>query len=190
MYRSLPDLSELKKMRVKLGVSQRKLASHLGVNQSTITKVEKGKIRPSYDLVSRIFDFLGDLNDSSMGLIEDIQVSPVICVNRGDKLRRAISIMQEYGFKQLPVKEGDLVVGSISERSVSRQILKVKNPSELLRKPVSRFLEHPFPLVPDSTPVSWVIPLLQNFQAVLTTKHGRVFGIVTNADLIKIISSR
>src|SRR5438132_41025 len=128
--------------------------------------------------------------DSSIGRIGGIQVTPVTGVNKSEQLRRALSMMQSRGFKQLPVKDGELVVGSISERSVSRQIVKVKDPTQLLNKPVSEFMEDPFPMVPESTPISWVTSLLQHSQAVLTTRKGRVFGIVTNADLIKVISTR
>ncbi len=185
----LPDLSEMRKKRVKLGINQRELGLHVGVNQSTITKIENGKIRPSYELVYSIFRFLESFEDSSIGLIGDIQVTPVTFVNKSEQLRRALSMMQNSGFKQLPVKDGELVVGSISERSVSRQIVKVKDPTQLLNKPVSEFMEDPFPMVPESTPISWVTSLLQHVQAVLTTRKGRVFGIVTNADLIKVIST-
>ena len=186
----LPDLSEIRKKRVKLGINQRELGLHVGVNQSTITKIENGKIRPSYELVYSIFRFLESFEDSSIGLIGDIQVTPVTFVNKSEQLRRALSMMQNRGFKQLPVRDGELVVGSISERSVSRQIVKVKDPTQLLNKAVSEFMEDPFPMVPESTPISWVTSLLQHVQAVLTTRKGRVFGIVTNADLIKVISTR
>ncbi len=186
----LPDLSEIRKMRVKLGINQRELGMHVGVNQSTITKIENGKIRPTYQLVYNIFRFLESFEDSSTGLVGDIQVTPVVFVGRREPLRNAISVMQDHGFKQLPVKDGELVVGSISERSVSRRIVKLNNPAQLLDKPVSEFMEDPFPMVPESTPISWVTSLLQHVQAVLTTRKGRVFGIVTNADLIKIIVTR
>ena len=90
---------------MKLGINQRELGMHVGVNQSTITKIENGKIRPSYELVYSIFRFLESFEDSSIGLIGDIQVTPVIFVDKSEKLRRAISMMQNRGLKQLPVKD-------------------------------------------------------------------------------------
>jgi predicted transcriptional regulator len=185
----LPDLSEIKKMRTKLGISQRKLSSYVGISQSTITKIENRRIRPSYELVGRIFGFLESFEGNGIGLVGDVQVSPVVFVDKSEKLLRATTLMQQNGFKQLPVLDGYLVVGAISERSVSRQILKVKeNPSELLNRPVSVFMEEPFPTVSEFTPLTAVIPLLQHSQAVLTTRHGKIYGIVTNADLVKIVS--
>jgi predicted transcriptional regulator len=190
MSKTLPHISEIRELRVKLRVSQRKLAKELGVNQSTIAKIENGKIRPSYEAVSRIFDYLGTFHEMNMGVIQDIQVSPVVYVGNRERLGKAIQIMQRHGFKQLPIKDGELVTGSLSERSVSRQLLRVKRPNDLLRRQVSSFREEPFPIVPEATPVPWVIPLLQHAQAVLTSSGGKVRGIVTNADLIKIISKK
>jgi len=186
----LPSLSDIKKTRTKLGITQRKLASHLGVSQSTITKIESGRMNPSYSLVARIFEYLESFESPSIGLVSDIHVSPVVFVYDHDLLRRATSLMQKYGFKQLPVKdENGLVVGSIAERDVSRQILKAKGSlPKLLRKPVSTFMGEPFPIVPESIPIDIVVTLLQHSQAVLTSRGGNIHGIVTNADLVKLIS--
>lgn len=186
----LPELSDIRKMRIKLGVTQRKLASHLGVSQSTIAKVENGTMNVSYNLVSRIFEYLRSFQSASVGMVADIQVSPVLFVHNHDLLGKATSLMQKHGFKQLPVKDdAESVVGSISERGISRQILKERgNLANLLKKPVSSFMEDPFPIIPESTAIDVTVTLLQHSQAVLTSKRGTIHGIVTNADLVKLIS--
>ena len=184
----LPDIAEIKKMRVRLGISQRRLASSLGISQSMLTKVENRKVKASYDLVARIFEILESFQGPTIGLVSDIQVSPVYFVDKTDPLMFATVLMQKHGFKQLPVKDHETVVGSITERIVSRQILNVDgNPAEMMKKPVSEFMEEPFPLVSARTQLTAVVPLLQHTQAVLTTRRGKVCGIVTNADLVKIV---
>jgi predicted transcriptional regulator len=185
----LPDISEIRKIRLRLNVSQRKLANQLHLNQSTIAKIERGGINPSYQVVSKIFQYLEAVEERKVGVVKDIHVTPVVYVDKNIQLRRAVEIMQAHGFKQLPVKDGELVVGSLSERSVSRQLLTFKSPRDLIRKPVGRFMEEPFPIVSELVPIPWVIPLLQHSQAVLTTHRGKVLGIVTNVDLIKTIVS-
>ncbi len=50
-------------------------------------------------------------------------------------------------------------------------------------------MDEAFPLVAEDTPISLMVPLLQHFQAILTTKKGRVTGIVTNADLVRMLSA-
>ena len=42
-------------MRQKLGITQTELAKLAGVSQSIITKIERGKIEPSYSIASKIF---------------------------------------------------------------------------------------------------------------------------------------
>jgi predicted transcriptional regulator len=186
----LPSIEELKKRRIKLGLSQRKFASYLGVSQSTITKIENKKLSPSYELVKKAYDILDSFGSPQIGLAGDISIQKVISVQDNDVISKAVQILQQHGFKQLPVRDKENHwVGSISERSISNRLLKVTNPKLLLSKEVSEVMDEAFPMIAEDTPISIAIPLLQHFQAVLTTKKGRVTGIVTNADLVRMLSS-
>ena len=99
-----------------------------------------------------------------------------------------MKIIQERGFKQVPVIQGGTCVGSVSERTVSYRMLEKKNPATLLKRKVSQVMDEAFPVVPEDTPVSGVVTLLQSSQAILTVRRGRVTGIITNADLLKLIT--
>lgn len=186
----LPPLSDVKKMRTELGITQRKLASHLGISQSAVAKIEGGSMNASYRLVAEIFRYLEAFQKPAIGVAADIQVFPVVFVRSRDSLRRAASLMQRHGFKQLPVKDDDgLIIGGISERGVSGQILTTgASPAKILRKPVATFMEDPFPVIPESSPIDFVATLLQHSQAVLTSREGVVHGIVTNTDLVRFVS--
>ncbi|MGI0090174.1 MAG: CBS domain-containing protein [Nitrososphaerales archaeon] len=186
----LPQIEEIKKRRVKLGLSQRKFASYLGVSQSTVTKIENKKLSPSYELVKKAFDILDSFGSPQIGLTGDISVKRVMSVQDNDLISKAVQILQQNGFKQLPIKDaGNHWVGSVSERSISSRLLKVSNPKLLLSREVSEVMDEAFPMVAEDTPITVVIPLLQHFQAILVTKKGQVTGIVTNADLVKMLSS-
>ena len=186
----LPPIEELKKRRIKLGLSQRKFASYLGVSQSTITKIENKKLSPSYELVKKAYDILDSFGSPQIGLAGDIAIKKVVAVQDNDLISKAVQILQQHGFKQLPVKDKENHwVGSISERSISNRLLKVTNPKLLLSREVAEVMDEAFPTVAEDTPISIAIPLLQHFQAILTTKKGRVTGIVTNADLVRMLSS-
>jgi predicted transcriptional regulator len=185
----LPPIDEIKKRRIKLGLSQRKFASYLGVSQSTITKIENKRLSPSYELVRRAYDILESFGSPQIGLAGDIAVRRVVSVEEDDPVSKAVQIMQTHGFKQLPVRDGNNHwVGSISERNVSSRLLKVSNPKSLISKKVFEVMDEVFPMVAEDTPISIAIPLLQHFQAILTVRKGRVMGIITNADLVKMIS--
>jgi predicted transcriptional regulator len=186
----LPPIEELKKRRIKLGLSQRKFASYLGVSQSTITKIENKKLSPSYDLVKKAYDILDSFGSPQIGLAGDIAIKKVVSVQDNDLISKAVQLLQQHGFKQLPVKDKENHwVGSLSERSISNRLLKVTNPKLLLSREVAEVMDEAFPTVAEDTPISIAIPLLQHFQAILTTKKGRVTGIVTNADLVRMLSS-
>jgi predicted transcriptional regulator len=175
---------------MKLGLSQRKFASYLNVSQSTITKIENRKLSPSYELVKKAFDILDSFGSPQIGLAGDIAIKKVVSVQDNDMISKAVQILQQHGFKQLPVRDRENHwVGSISERSISSRLLKVANPKILMSREVAEVMDEAFPMIAEDTPISIAIPLLQHFQAVLTTKKGHVTGIVTNADLVKMISS-
>lgn len=186
----LPSIEELKKRRIKLGLSQRKFASYLGVSQSTITKIENKKLSPSYELVKKAFDILDSFGSPQIGLAGDIAIKKVVSVQDNDIISKAVQILQQHGYKQLPVRDKENHwVGGISERSISNRLLKVANPKLLMSREVAEVMDEAFPMIAEDTPISIAIPLLQHFQAVLTTKKGKVTGIVTNADLVRMISS-
>ena len=185
----LPPIEEIKKRRMKLGLSQRKFASYLGVSQSTVTKIENRKLNPSYELIRKAFEILDSFGSLQIGLAGDIAVKKVVSVQENDPVSKAVQILQQNSFKQLPVKDAEgHWVGSLSERDISNRLLKVTNPKLILTKEVSEVMEEAFPLVAEDTPISVTIPLLQHFQAILTTKKGRVTGIITNADLVRMLS--
>ena len=186
----LPPIEELKKRRLKLGLSQRKFSSYLGVSQSTITKIENRKLSPSYELVRKAYEILDSFGSPQIGLAGDIAVKKIVSVQDDDLISKAVQILQQQGFKQLPVRDKDShYVGSVSERSISSRLLKVSNPKLLLSREVSEVMDEAFPTVAEDTPISVAIPLLQHFQAILTTRKGRVTGIVTNADLVRMLST-
>ncbi len=186
----LPPIEEIKKRRVKLGLSQRKFASYIGVSQSTVTKIENRKLSPSYELVRKAYEILDSFGSPQIGLAGDIAMKRVVSLEESDLISRAVQIMQQHGFKQIPVRDkNNHWVGSISERNISNRLLRVTNPKLLLSRPILDVMDEAFPMLAEDTPISVLIPLLQHFQAVLTAKKGQVTGIITNADLVKMISS-
>ena len=183
----VPDLKEIRRRRERLGISQHKLAKDLRISQSTVAKIESGKINPTYKLVERIFSHLSSLHSVGMGTAGEVASKPVLAVRESTSVAEAVKTLQKHGFKQLPVLNGNHNLGSLSERGISRRILETKRPESLLRKPVGTVMEEALPTLSEDVAVEVIIPLLQRTQAVLTSKKGRITGIVTNADLLKLI---
>ncbi|MGH9991395.1 MAG: helix-turn-helix transcriptional regulator, partial [Nitrososphaera sp.] len=61
----LPRLEYIKQARLRLGVTQRRLASLTGVSSSMINQIESGRCRPSYETARKIFEILSSLEGSS-----------------------------------------------------------------------------------------------------------------------------
>ncbi|MBO4552271.1 MAG: CBS domain-containing protein, partial [Candidatus Methanomethylophilaceae archaeon] len=44
-----------------------------------------------------------------------------------------------------------------------------------------------YPVVTENTPIRTVTTLMANFNAVLVARKGKIVGMITNADLLKLI---
>lgn len=181
------DLESLAQLRKRLGLTQRDLARLSGVSQSLISKIERGRINPSYEAVKRILQALEMARaERSRGLsAKDICTRKVISVEASDPLSRAISLMRRHGISQLPVFHKGKLIGSISESTIMRKLEKIR--SQSMR--VGEIVDEAFPTVPEEASLNLLRQLLQEYPAVLLQKNGKITGIVTKADLFKVLDS-
>jgi predicted transcriptional regulator len=184
----LPRLEEIAKRRRMLGLSQKKLSRLAGVSQSMIAKVEAGKTEPSYPKTKAIFDTLEKMQREKEPRARDLLQSTVYSVQEDEPVSRAVAIMNEMGFSQLPVLDGKHIVGSIAERVIMDRIVAGTSPRQLSIMPVGRIMTEAFPQIDERTPLSLISALLQYHSAVLVVKRGQVAGIITKADLLKVFS--
>lgn len=184
----LPSLDEIAKRRKMLGLTQKQLAKITGVSQSFIAKIESGKIDPSYSKVKAIFEVLEKLEAEKIPTIREIFHRGVVGVQKNDKVAKAISLMMEHGFSQLPVFDKEKCVGCISEKTLLSQITSAKDPSQIAQKNVEEIMEEAPPQIDENAPLPLISSLLHIYPAVLVTKKGKTIGIVTRADLFKIIT--
>lgn len=183
----LPSLEEIAKRRRSLGLNQRELARLSGVSQSFIAKIETGRINPSYGLAKALFDVLERLESKEELKAADVMHPNVTGIDSGAKISEASRLMSETGYSQLPVYKEGRVVGSITEGTIISAMLKVRDPLSLSEMTVEEIMEESFPMVDGSTPVNLVSTLLRYTPAVLVTIKGEVKGIITKADLLKIV---
>jgi predicted transcriptional regulator len=183
----LPQLGEIERRRKNLGLNQKELARMVGVSQSMIAKIETGRINPSYVKTKAIFDLLESLEKKREMKVREIVQGNVIGVQKDDAVSKATKAMNETGYSQLPVFDGPRAVGSITEKTVLNQILRGRDPKELSRFSVESIMDEAFPIVDEEAPVTVISALLQYSQAVLVTKKGQIKGIVTKADLLKVV---
>ena len=182
-----PSLEDIAKKRRILGLKQAELAKLAGVSQSLVAKLESGKIDSSYTKVKTIFDVLDRLENKTK--IQEQKVAPneVIGIQKNEPVSRVVQLMKEHGYSQIPVFEGKHSVGSISEKTILRQILAGKDLAQISRLTVEEIMEEAFPQVSEDAPLSLISSLLQTYSAVLVARKGTTVGIITKADLLRIL---
>lgn len=185
----LPGLDEIARRRRLLAMSQKQLANLAGVSQSMIAKIESKNISPSYLKTKAIFDTLESLERRNETKAKDICHGKVVSVQAHEPISRAVHLMRETGFSQLPVFSEGQVVGSITEKTILQKLVSSPKPDLVSRREIETVMDNAFPTVNEFTPVSIVSALLQYEPAVLVSRRGRLLGIVTKADLLKVIKS-
>jgi len=185
----LPGLDEIPRRRKLLSMSQKQLANFAGVSQSMIAKIENRNISPSYTKTKAIFDTLESLERRNETKAKDICHGKVVSVQSHEPVSRAVHLMRETGFSQLPVLNEGQVVGSVTEKTILQKLVSSPKPDHVAKKEIETIMDDAFPTVNEFTPVSMVSTLLQYEPAVLVSRRGHVLGIVTKADLLKVIKS-
>jgi len=154
-----------------------------------IAKIESGRISPSYLKTKAIFDTLENLERRNEMKARDISHAKVIGIEVQDPVAKGVRIMRETGFSQLPVFNGNQIVGSLTEKGILQRLMSSPRPDDISKQPVEKIMEEAFPIVGEETPVSVISALLQYEPAVLVTKLGHVRGIITKADLLKMVGT-
>ena len=183
----LPSINEVSKKRRITGITQQKLARLAGVSQSLIAKLESKKIDPSYTKVKAIFDALERLQTETEIRAVEVLQNRIIGVQKSAPVSKAVQMMAEYGYSQLPVFDGEHSVGSIAEKTIIGKVSAGKDLSAVSRRLVGDVMEEAFPQVGEDAPLPLISNLLQVYSAVLISTKGKVVGIVTKADLLKML---
>ncbi|MCD6557677.1 MAG: CBS domain-containing protein [Candidatus Aenigmarchaeota archaeon] len=187
MINLLPEPSEIKRIRKRLGLTQSELAKLSGVNQSLIARIESGS-DPRYSTIRKIFKALRERIQKREIKIEKIMNKKVIFINANDKIQKAARIMSKMAISQLPVLENGIVVGSLREKNIS-ELLKRQGPNKekIGDMKVRKFMEECFPEISKNGTLDNVIELLKYEPAVLVKENGKIVGIITKSDLMKLV---
>lgn len=170
----------IREMRRKLGISQTELAERVGVSQAHIAKIEGEKVDPRLSLVNRIMEELRSAK--SYVKCKSISTKKLIYVSPKDSIKKAATLMRRYDVSQLPVLFHKVCVGSIMESTILKNL--DKDPQKLK---VEEIMEESFPIIDEDSSVDVVKTLLTYHQAVLTSKRGKITGIITRSDLLKLL---
>ena len=188
-FMKFPAASSIRKVRKSLDITQAQLASASGISQSTIAKIERNNISASYATIVKLFETLEEMGHSNAKNLTaaDVASKGVVTIQCTEKIKAASELLRTTGFSQLPVLKGDVPVGSISERLIFDLIRQGKTMEELGETSIARIMGDSFPTVNESTHMSSITSMMSDADAVLVLKKGKIVGMITNADMLKLI---
>lgn len=181
----LPRIDYIKQGRIRLGLTQRELATLSGISTSMINQIESGRCKPSYDTAKRIFEVLSSQEGKTSLKAGDICSHEVISVQKDEKLEVAIEKMMKNSISQIPVIDASKIVGLVSEDILARKVLESDDKKIIHQVPILQIMEPPPPIVDIATPAKALIPLVRFAKCVLVSNKGEVTGIITISDTLK-----
>jgi len=181
------EVARLIQLRLEARLTQAELAKEVGVSQAYIARIERGTLDPKLSIVSRITEFLRSsiAKRRYQGRFRDMTCSEIMAANPAtvdarDPASRAVDLMHQHSFSQIPVLRGNSVMGMITEQDIIKDLHHDLSQMSVqaVMAPVSP------PIVSETTPITDIVPLFQIHQAILVQNQGRLSGIITRADLL------
>jgi len=169
----------IKKMREEAGLTQEALAKATGITQAHIAKIENEKVNPTLSIVNSI---LSILQTNKKIKCKDFVSKSVISVKPEDSVNYVVKLMKKNDISQIPIIDRGRCVGSISDKTILRNLDRISGSTE-----VREIMDEPFPMISSNDSIDVIKTLLEYHQAVLILEEGRVVGIITKHDLLKLL---
>lgn len=183
----LPELKSIRSMRKQIRINQAELAMAAGVSQSLIARIESGSVDPSYSKAKKIFLALENMGKGKILTAAALMNRKVVSITSRASVKEAASLMKKKDISQLPVIDDNISVGFISEKDIIEKVASGANIDNLALVPVKELMEDSFPQIDEKTSISVVSILLEYHPAVIVSEKGKIKGIITKADLLKLV---
>ncbi len=183
----LPRIDSIKQIRLKIGITQKKLAIMTGVSTSMINQIESGRSQPSYETAKKIFENLAKLEgESSSHTAGDFCSKDIIKLKPTNTLHDAIKKMHQLSISQIPVFDSTGVVGVVSEDGIVKHLAD-RGEAELKKSKLSDTMDSIPPIVDYDTPANVLVPLIRYSKCILVSKKSKIIGIITASDTLKMM---
>ncbi|MFC7301528.1 pyridoxal-phosphate dependent enzyme [Cognatiluteimonas weifangensis] len=126
----------------------------------------------------------GDLRDL---ILRPFAQRDTVVVGPGDLLLTAWQRMKLYDVSQLPVLDGDELVGIVDESDV---LLHVYGDEARFRDPVSTAMVSKLDRLDVSSPLEALLPVFDRGHVAIVTDGGRFLGLITRIDLLNYLRRR
>ena len=183
----LPRIDSIKQIRLKIGITQKKLATMTGVSTSMINQIESGRSQPSYETAKKIFESLTQLEgESSSHTAGDFCSRDIVKLKPTNTLHDAIKKMHELSISQIPVFDNSDVVGVVSEDGIVKHLADLGE-TELKKAKLAGTMDSVPPIVDFDTPANVLVPLIRYSKCILVSKKSKIVGIITASDTLKMM---
>jgi len=126
----------------------------------------------------------GDLRDL---ILRPYQHRDTVVIAPTDLLVTAYQRMKLYEISQLPVMEGDRIVGILDESDV---LMHVYGDEDRFRDPVSTAMVTKLDVLDVSAPVEALLPVFERGQVAIVMHDERFLGLITRIDLLNYLRRR
>jgi cystathionine beta-synthase len=114
-------------------------------------------------------------------IVRRYQEGSAVTLRSSDTLMLAYRRMRLFDVSQIPVMDGERVIGIIDESDL---MLHVQPDPGLFKDPVSTAMVTDLETVPPDAPVSALLPIFQHDHVAIVADHGRFVGLITRVDLL------
>lgn len=126
--------------------------------------------------------FLERESQTAYNLVKTRISSGIISASKTDKISDVIAKLTANNISQLPVMNGDEIIGAVYEKDIFKAILENSNNKE---NTVESIIKKPFPVVEANTPIEELSKLIDKDNTAITVKLQNGFGIITRHDIIE-----
>jgi len=186
----IPQLTEIKKLREELNLSQRQLAKQCDIPSSFLSMIEnqKNNTKPSYDVLVRIFQELDGESQKNLGKLttaDKICKTNLTSARKSDYAEDIIKIMHEKDFSQIPVLDGGGCIGMVTENSLMK-FLQERTHKPLTTTKVKDVMDTPPIVIDISTKVTEnILSLFNDSKCLLVSDNAKIVGLITKIDAIR-----
>jgi len=186
----IPQLTEIKKLREELNLSQRQLAKQCDIPSSFLSMIEnqKNNTKPSYDVLVRIFQELDGESQKNLGKLttaDKICKTNLTSARKSDYAEDIIKIMHEKDYSQIPVLDGGGCIGMVTENSLMK-FLQERTHKPLTTTKVKDVMDTPPIVIDISTKVTEnILSLFNDSKCLLVSDNAKIVGLITKIDAIR-----
>ncbi len=120
-------------------------------------------------------------------LVSDIMKKKIISIDESETIKKAASMMTEAEIGSIIITKDNIPVGILTERDF---VTKIASKEISLSVPVSQVMTHPLLVIAPNQTVWEVAEIMKNMgiHRVAVQEGGKIIGMVTTTDLVKIVS--